>query len=375
MINKIQLLIFLLIISIGCNRPKLESVFSVNPYSPIVNDRLTTESLFSYSEIIDLETSPNCVIGQISDVAIAEGLIFIYDRMQKSILVFHRNGDFNQRLAENGDIGIEIGEFSDMCLKPDKREIAVLDVQKKQVYIFSVNTLELLHSFHYDGMPRRLLWLKDQIVLFSPSPFNHYNDGYKISIYNESGELLERVHHQKTNRRERKYLNAFNTIFKTKEGYAFWDLSMSGIIEQRKNDVRNLLEFASFPIDFEASEDEVHRRIKNDLLITQVMFNHDQYYLSGFSKRRRISYVFLCEEGALFEPVTPYPKSPYSRGICSSIHFLYPYWPQGVTSNGEFMYQVVDRLDLLQFKERFSVDIDQELINDISRNPLLIIKN
>ncbi len=130
-----------------------------------------------------------------------------------------------------------------MCLSSKNDSLAILDTKKLKVFIFSTNTFKVIRSFPVEGIPRQILWQKEGFVLFSPYPFNFHNGGYKISLLDESGSLVNRIDKGKVSRRDLKTLTAFHSIFTTKSGFAFWDISMSEILEYSNGKTQSLLTF------------------------------------------------------------------------------------------------------------------------------------
>jgi len=120
--------------------------------------------IFKNCRTIILETKIECLIGNISDIQVYDGKIFIHDKtIGKSLLVFDMNGKFICRIGNFGRGPGEYSNINDATIDQDNKVVYVLDSHRKILlkyslegeYISSVSIKEDNVSFrsiqYFDG--------------------------------------------------------------------------------------------------------------------------------------------------------------------------------------------------------------------------------
>lgn len=163
--------------TVGCFREKqnksvTESIVSVEISEEIINNNLDYSDLIDSIGIIKLETNDQSVIGSIRKILVKNEKFYIYDRMNRTIVIFNKNGKFINKLNRNGKGPGEYFELRDFDVDENdnihilsynkiltynssldctnERELQVIDNKKEPFY----NTLFLFDSeyiFLYRG--------------------------------------------------------------------------------------------------------------------------------------------------------------------------------------------------------------------------------
>lgn len=92
------------------------------------------DDIFETIKIVRLQTSDNCIIGEISKLQIENDTIYVLDRLSKSVLSFTSNGEFIHKYGKIGQGPGEIVELSSMSV--DDKYVMILDasIQKLITY-------------------------------------------------------------------------------------------------------------------------------------------------------------------------------------------------------------------------------------------------
>jgi len=99
-----------------------------------------------YSDVVDslryltLETSDECLIGNISKITIDGNLMFILDTQTKTVFVYNLDGNFKYKI---NNIGRGVGEYISITA-------SFIDIQKKQILVYD-DTLNKVLKYSYSG--------------------------------------------------------------------------------------------------------------------------------------------------------------------------------------------------------------------------------
>jgi len=130
---------FLLLISCSSHNETIEVNF--DGIEEIIIDAkkgefLSIDGLVKNATFIKLETTDESLIGSISQLFIIDSLLYVVDSEHtKSIKVFDLQGNYIRKIFAVGNGPGEYVEISNVCLTPDKTQLAILDrPQDKTVY-------------------------------------------------------------------------------------------------------------------------------------------------------------------------------------------------------------------------------------------------
>lgn len=98
-------------------------------------------TLFDSYNYIPLETTNDCLIGEIEDVQFADHLIFIHNSIgdNEEILVFNNNGRFLNKVGERGNGPKEYLSIASFCVNTYEETILLLDPLNKRAHTFKYN--------------------------------------------------------------------------------------------------------------------------------------------------------------------------------------------------------------------------------------------
>lgn len=177
---------------------------------------VSLDSLIEKVEYVKLETTDNNLIGKISQLLFADNLLFVIDSENtKSINVFDLEGNFKHRICNIGNGPGEYVEISNVCIVPNKRQLAVLDrLQRRIIYYrfdgeyvfmekipFIHNYFEYLESgnkvYEIYGMnDSKLKDNKENAVVVTDSInrliYGFYKDIYKSDFYYTKNKTLRK---------------------------------------------------------------------------------------------------------------------------------------------------------------------------------------
>jgi hypothetical protein len=91
----------------------------------------------SYS-LIQLETSPASLLGDISQVQLFENKLYILDRQSGSLLAFNTDGSFFRRIGSQGRGPNEFLAICAFYINPEKRQITLFDPLGSQAVVYDL---------------------------------------------------------------------------------------------------------------------------------------------------------------------------------------------------------------------------------------------
>ncbi|NRF38558.1 6-bladed beta-propeller [Pedobacter foliorum] len=131
---------------------------------PSVLSSMKKESLVKNFSVIELETTEESLIGNVEQVFLDSGFLFIFDRKNNAILKFDEKGHFLKTIGKKGQGPSEYISLSDATLNKDKHVLSALDLDGRK-----------LITYDYDGnvVGRQQLrflfnshrYLKDKLIL------------------------------------------------------------------------------------------------------------------------------------------------------------------------------------------------------------------
>lgn len=127
---------FMLLV-LSCAENKVDSKWEVN----LLNDAADSigYSLFVDSiEYIELETNDTCLIKKISDMAVSEQLLFIFDEPQQTIWIFDRKGNFLNKIYKKGKGPGEYADIHQFEYDDKNNQIAVLSSYQRKLLFYNL---------------------------------------------------------------------------------------------------------------------------------------------------------------------------------------------------------------------------------------------
>lgn len=142
----ILLFLFLLVIFLsGCKKTVDNTDIEAIDLQELKPVNLTISQFTTGMDVIPLETSPDCLIGNINNIKFDDEFVYIKDVIFKGIYVFDRKGKFVDKLYKEGQGPGEYLSIDDFTVDKEKNTIEVFDGHRKKLLIYG------LPSFNYIG--------------------------------------------------------------------------------------------------------------------------------------------------------------------------------------------------------------------------------
>ncbi len=164
-------LLFLLIFVSCSNSIKKENKSSSLKLDFIGND-IQYSDIIQNTQLIMLETRPECLISEVSQLEVADSLFFILDRKIETVFVFNSNGKFVSKI---GNKGKGPGEY----IRPSK---FIVNKRKSLIKIYDSSQCKII-TFDFNG--KLIREIKTNMYLSSFGEFENGYWGYCSNIPNE----------------------------------------------------------------------------------------------------------------------------------------------------------------------------------------------
>ena len=179
---------------------------------------------------IKLETSENCIIGEIKKVQIFKENIYILDDVSNSLYLFDKFGKFINKLDK---VGQGPGEYITMMdFEVNDSGIYALDVSSRSInqYDFDLNHIRKIPfpfaSINFHPLNDTLFYIYNEPVSFS--------DYHMITEVNNEGEVLDNLFPVKQQTKEPFYWASYNSVFQTYKGDAYFSPRYNNTIYTKK---------------------------------------------------------------------------------------------------------------------------------------------
>lgn len=101
-------------------------------------DNISTKDLFSDIQVIPLETTPESLIRDITQIKFFEDRYYIHDYRRSQIFVFDREGRFQFALNEKGDGPGQYLNLSDFAIDTVRRNLVVLCAVSNALFFYDL---------------------------------------------------------------------------------------------------------------------------------------------------------------------------------------------------------------------------------------------
>lgn len=139
------ILSLILCLFFSCDKPSKAIHADLSSLEEIIIDpqrgqRLPFDSLIERIEYVKLESLKDNLIGKISQILFSDSLLFIIDsESTKTINVFDHQGNFKHRISHVGNGPEEYIDISNVCMVPNKKQLAVLDRVQRRILYYKYN--------------------------------------------------------------------------------------------------------------------------------------------------------------------------------------------------------------------------------------------
>lgn len=186
----IKFLFFLILILGGCNNS--QKPISTNKITIDFEDSqyLNTSEVFNDFRIIQLETTKESIIGEITKIRLTDSYIFILDYRQKKLFRFNKNGKFLNTIHNVGDGPNEYRSLNDFDHYQNKLYLLSRDSRKLFVYN---EKLELEETIKLQGFYHKLTVLNNQyLAIYTNFRSNKKFKLKNILIFNIQNKTIEK---------------------------------------------------------------------------------------------------------------------------------------------------------------------------------------
>lgn len=134
------LFVFLGACSSSLQKNENESIITITIDDPAQEDRIILSYYFLSAQVIPLETTADCLLGEIKKVDIDDGLIFVLDNQKQGVYCFTKEGKYLYRIGSLGNGPKELPDIA--CFAVDRKN--------KIVYLHS-RIVEKIMKYQYNG--------------------------------------------------------------------------------------------------------------------------------------------------------------------------------------------------------------------------------
>jgi hypothetical protein len=262
-------LIFVLLLSLllsNCRNPKKQESIESHSEKVLVNKDLIiidldtlTKNVISYSDIfssikyIPLETTSECLIGQIEHIELFNDTLYVLDtRQAKCILLFNLSGKFVQRIGTSGKGPGEWTQPTSFTIDKSNRLLYVLDANLQRITILTLKG-RLVNQFDLNGTTFvRSHYLEcDHGRIFLDA--RHYesenkNNDYLIKEIDGTGEVISTwFSYNKDNKgwNEAFYISGSGSFYSAPSDIKYVDLFMDTIYSINKEGIKPFIAIKS----------------------------------------------------------------------------------------------------------------------------------
>lgn len=165
-----------------------DSIVTITIDNPQQEDKIQLSDYFKSAQVIPLETTADCLIGEIQKVDVDDDLLFVFDNSKKGVYCFSKEGKFLHRIGNLGNGPKELPDIK--CFTLDKK--------KKIIYLHS-RIVRKLVAYRYNGefieeepcgyCAYEIEEFKNRIYL---SATNGSSNEYDIVGRDDKGKIVER---------------------------------------------------------------------------------------------------------------------------------------------------------------------------------------
>lgn len=150
------IIFFLLVGLLGCSHKKSDNKSAINENMDLYvvdldkvvkSDKVNLSSYFQRAEMIVLETSEECLIGNVNKITVLDDLILVMDsERSESVFVFDREGRFKHKIGERGMGPGEYINLWDATIDRENMEIYIFDNSNNRMNRYDLNSGRFINS-------------------------------------------------------------------------------------------------------------------------------------------------------------------------------------------------------------------------------------
>lgn len=147
-------------------------------------DELPFSMFLNAPETIILETSPQCMIGNIRHIEMFEDKIYILDDVSNKMYVFDKNGHFVQKISDMGNSDREYIELADFSIDRKHGTIFLWDEARDAALKYDLETGRHLSTTHVerDGNRSYCIAYRDGMLYANHTAYDANDSNYEIRV-------------------------------------------------------------------------------------------------------------------------------------------------------------------------------------------------
>lgn len=130
-------LLFAILLVISCTGTKTPSKWEPDLLNEAV-DSIGYSLFIDSIEYINLETNDSCLIKKISDMAVSENHLFVFDQSQQTIWIFDREGRYLNKIYKKGNGPGEYSQMYQFEYDPKDNQIVVLSSYQQKLLFYTL---------------------------------------------------------------------------------------------------------------------------------------------------------------------------------------------------------------------------------------------
>ena len=187
------------------------------------------DTIFSSYKFIPLETSKECIIGNVTKIISCDNCFCILDRDNKNAFIFEKDGRFRCKLGDKGHGPKEHIDAWNIAYNKEKGSIALLDLSGRKLQHFDLYGNFLLEQPLY-LLFTDLAYIDEELVLYTGTSYNTFSDIfdlYQFVVVNENLKPISRGC-KTTNRLRQEF--SYSGVFKKCDNKVLYDDLLSDTI-------------------------------------------------------------------------------------------------------------------------------------------------
>lgn len=207
---KITALIVFLFSIFSCNNEKSNSLLSnLDEYENLSGTENHLSDIIRKSRIIKLETSPDCLLGNIKKIIKNQSSFFVKTSTDE-LIMFDNEGNFVRKFGSKGKGPGEFEQIQDFDVNEDGREIAISS--SKSILFYNVSSGNFIKQITVDFFANSLIYTSNDELLIQV-----VRADFLISHINKNGQII-------------KSFGSMNRIMELEQPFEFMKLKNSTII-------------------------------------------------------------------------------------------------------------------------------------------------
>jgi hypothetical protein len=255
-------------------------------------------ALFDY-RTVRLETNSNSLLGEISQMEIADNYIYVFDKIGKSVKKFTDDGKYVTDIGKRGNGHEEYIAINAFYVNKEKKYVGLFDPMKKAIlrYDLEGNFMDIIktNNNNLDFIIKASAIGNDEVFCHSTS---NWHENYAFFILNEKDYSIKKIirHHPAKPEQWTSFSLSKNTFSNCGDRVDFVSLFSDFIYTYRKGDVSEfmLITDNKQSLSSEMIDKKVKEEYNNDMTKLMADICKSSNYTAGLSEIYETDKYILC---------------------------------------------------------------------------------